>query len=313
MSIFPKILLAIDGSESAELAARTVVDLSTRLDSELHVIYVTPEHSYHHAYYDLRHREEVEQFRREDQRVLDELADRMREAGGTVAETHLRVGEAAKEIVDLAEELGAGLIVMGSRGHSRISRLLMGSVSDSVVRHAHCSVLVVRGDEHGEEGRSYPPSNILLAFDGSKSSSEAAQAAAEIANATDSELHIVFVLQPDRYEPHLGPEMWEGWQAGLERAKQHARSWVEGQAERIRGERTKSVEAHLALGKPAEEIVRLAEELGAGLIVVGSRGLGGIRRALIGSVSDSVVRHAHSSVLVVRVGEAIGSRKVKSA
>jgi nucleotide-binding universal stress UspA family protein len=54
------------------------------------------------------------------------------------------------------------------------------------------------------------------------------------------------------------------------------------------------------MGKAAAEIVELAEELGAGLVVVGSRGLGGIRRALMGSVSDSVVRHAHCPVLVVR-------------
>jgi nucleotide-binding universal stress UspA family protein len=54
------------------------------------------------------------------------------------------------------------------------------------------------------------------------------------------------------------------------------------------------------MGTPAAEVVDLAEELGVGLIVVGSRGLGGIRRALIGSVSDSMVRHAHCPVLVVR-------------
>ena len=59
-------------------------------------------------------------------------------------------------------------------------------------------------------------------------------------------------------------------------------------------------EAHLRIGKPDEEIVSQAEELGAGLIVIGSRGLGGIRCALMGSVSDSVVRHAHCPVLVVR-------------
>lgn len=155
MSIPPKILLATDGSEDSELAARTAIDLSKRLDSQLHVVYVTPEHAYHHAYYHLRHREEVERFRREDRLMLDELADRVREAGGILAETHLRVGDAAKEIVGAAEELGAGLIVVGSRGRGRMRRLLMGSVSDSVVRHAHCSVLVVRVGEvmssHKEE------------------------------------------------------------------------------------------------------------------------------------------------------------------
>jgi nucleotide-binding universal stress UspA family protein len=107
--------------------------------------------------------------------------------------------------------------------------------------------------------------------------------------------------------------MWEGWEEGLERAKRHARSWLEGEAERMRGERAKSSEAHLVLGRPDAGFVWLAEELDAGLVVVGSRGLGGIRRALLGSVSDSVLRHAHCPVLVVRVREAMSSRSEKSA
>ncbi|AHY48029.1 Universal stress protein family [Rubrobacter radiotolerans] len=54
------------------------------------------------------------------------------------------------------------------------------------------------------------------------------------------------------------------------------------------------------MGRPDAEVVALAEEIGAGLIVLGSRGLGGMKRVLMGSVSDSVVRHAHCPVLVVR-------------
>jgi nucleotide-binding universal stress UspA family protein len=94
--------------------------------------------------------------------------------------------------------------------------------------------------------------------------------------------------------------MWEGWEEGFEQAKRSARSWVEEQAERMRGEGVKVVESHLLLGRPDAAIVWLTDELGAGLVVVGSRGLGGIRRTLIGSVSDSVVRHAHCSVMVIR-------------
>jgi nucleotide-binding universal stress UspA family protein len=80
-------------------------------------------------------------------RVLETEVEKVREAGGTVAQIHLRTGKAAAEIVDLAEELGAGLVVVGSRGLGGIRRALMGSVSDSVVRHAHCPVLVVRREE----------------------------------------------------------------------------------------------------------------------------------------------------------------------
>jgi nucleotide-binding universal stress UspA family protein len=312
MSIFPtKILLATDGSEEAELAARTAIDLADATNSELHMIYVglLPKFLDNGPRGRDYNRMAYEELKAESGEMLRKLTWRVKLEGGTVAGAHLRMGGVAEEIVDLAEELGAHLTVMGSRGRGGISRLLMGSVSDSVVRHAHCSVLVVRGDGHGEEGQAFLPGKILLAFDGSKASSEAARAATEIATATDSELHVVYVLQPERYEPHLGPEMWEGWEVGFERAKRHAHSWLEGKAERMQVEGTKTVEAHLVLGRPDAGIVWLAEELDAGLVVVGSRGLGAIKRALIGSVSDSVVRHAHCPVLVMRPREAVGSQK----
>jgi len=315
VSIFPtKILLANDGSE-AELAARTAIDLTDAMISELHISYVGVLPKFLKGGPGTRDYDGVmyEQIERESREMLRKLAWRVKVASGTVAAAHLRMGQADEEIVDLAAELRADLIVMVSRGRGGLKRLLMGSVSHPVVRHAHCSVMVVRGEWHGEEEQASPLGKILLAFEPSKASSEAARAATEIANATNSKLHIVYVLKPDQYKPYPGPEMWVGWEEGLERAKRHSCSWVEGQAKRIRGEGVKVVEAHLALGKPDEEIVRLAEELGMSLIVVGSRGLGRIRRLLIGSVSDSVVRRAHCPVLVVRVGEAMSSRKERSA
>jgi nucleotide-binding universal stress UspA family protein len=76
--------------------------------------------------------------------VLETEVQKIRSWGGTVAGEHLIEGWVAPGIVELAEETGAGLIVMGSRGLGGIRRALMGSVSDSVVRHAHCPVMVVR-------------------------------------------------------------------------------------------------------------------------------------------------------------------------
>ena len=93
-----------------------------------------------------------QQFEQMSRRVLDTQAEKVREVGGTITQAHLRMGKAPTEIVDLAEELGAGLVVLGSRGLGGIRRALMGSVSDSVVRHAHCPVLVVRKDKTGEVG-----------------------------------------------------------------------------------------------------------------------------------------------------------------
>jgi nucleotide-binding universal stress UspA family protein len=75
---------------------------------------------------------------------LNAQVEEIEAAGSSVAQTHLRVGKPDAEIVALGEELGAGLIVVGSRGRGGVRRALTGSVCDSVVRHAHCPVLVVR-------------------------------------------------------------------------------------------------------------------------------------------------------------------------
>jgi nucleotide-binding universal stress UspA family protein len=149
MSIFPtKILLATDGSEDAQLAVTTAVDLSKRLDSELHVVYVEPMPERHGTRMmrfavDLPV-EVVERAEKEAKTKLEEQVQQIKQAGGQVAQAHAKEGLPAAEIVSLADELGVGLIVLGSRGLGGIRRALMGSVSDSVVRHAHCPVLVVR-------------------------------------------------------------------------------------------------------------------------------------------------------------------------
>ncbi len=141
MSIFPtKILLATDGSREAQLAANTAADLANTTNSELHLVHVSELRPTFLA----QTEEEPAELQREAQRLLDEQLRTLEEAGGTVKEAHLRQGAADEEIVELAESLGVGLIVMGSRGRGRIRRALMGSVSDSVVRHAHCPVTIVR-------------------------------------------------------------------------------------------------------------------------------------------------------------------------
>jgi len=151
MSIFPTtILMATDGSKEAQLAAKTAADLAKSTNSELHLIYVGHMPS---IFYespgtmaldpDLQSRME-EEAEEAAKTKLEKQVQKIREAGIEVAGVHTRVGFPDAEIVGLAGKLGAGLIVMGSRGRGPLKRALMGSVSDSVVRHAHCPVMVVR-------------------------------------------------------------------------------------------------------------------------------------------------------------------------
>ncbi|CAA9464756.1 MAG: Universal stress protein UspA and related nucleotide-binding proteins [uncultured Rubrobacteraceae bacterium] len=152
MSIFPaKILLATDGSADADLALTTAVDLANSTNSELHVItaapgvpdpvYATHEASFNYETYE----QAMEAVRSDARHILDEQVEKVERAGGRVAGVHLKTDERRDQaIVHLADEIEAGLIVMGSRGLGGLRRALMGSVSDSVVRHAHCPVLIVR-------------------------------------------------------------------------------------------------------------------------------------------------------------------------
>ncbi len=150
MSIFPtKILVATDGSEEARLAAEAAAELSKETGSEVHVAYVLPslvELRGHHLYSKEVMQSVLEQAEGEARSLLEEQVKQIEASGGKVAETHLETGKPDKEIVRLSEDLGVGTIVIGSRGLGAISRALMGGVSESVIRHAHCPVFVVRGD-----------------------------------------------------------------------------------------------------------------------------------------------------------------------
>ena len=146
-STFPtRILLATDGSPHAQLAAMKAVDLAKSTNARLHVVAVG--RTFPAAVYDVYADTESEDLRREAQEILDEQVRKIEEVGGTVAIAHLKMNERRDEaIVHLAEEIGADLIVMGSRGFGGLRRALLGNVADSVVRHAHCPVLVVRPTE----------------------------------------------------------------------------------------------------------------------------------------------------------------------
>jgi nucleotide-binding universal stress UspA family protein len=188
VSIFPtKVLLATDDSGDAELAATTAFSLAKSTDSELHVVHVwRPVPSVH---FDALIRQEMH---RDAQEILSGQVKKVEGLGAPVAEVHLREGDASEEIITLAAEIGAGLAAVGSRGRGRIRRLLMGSISDAVVRHAHCPVVVARWKPVAF------PAKILLATDGSEEATLATQTATDLVERTGSELHVV---QVGRYRP----------------------------------------------------------------------------------------------------------------
>jgi nucleotide-binding universal stress UspA family protein len=145
-----KILLATDGSLEDSRAAEIAANLSGAFDSELHLVYVEPipeAYAWTEAVINPEFGNELRERAEKDSRTkLDQEVEKIKDLGGEVGKVHARLGRPDSEIVQLAEEIGADLVVLGSRGIGLLRRALMGSVSSSVVRHTHCSVLVVRDD-----------------------------------------------------------------------------------------------------------------------------------------------------------------------
>ena len=181
---FHGVLLATNGSSDANLVARAGVDLEGKGGAGLHVVHVW--HDVPSPHLRAYMKAELE---RQGREVLDEQVKRIEDAGGTVLGAHLRKGRAAEEIVGLAEEIGVGLIVLGSRGLGPVGRLVMGSVSEGVVHHARVPVLVMRGGV-----QAWPPSRIVVADD-TFEGTEADKLAAHVAGLFGAEVILVRVYQ----------------------------------------------------------------------------------------------------------------------
>lgn len=294
--MFPtKILLATDGSPESALATRTAIEMANKTGSELGVAHVEEVPVLAHSY---ARGEAGEGEATRARQWLEDQVEKINEAGGNVTESHLRLGRPAHQIVRLSEEMGAGLIVIGNQGLSAFRRFLMGSVSEMVVRYAQCPVYVVRGGA-GEERL---PSRVLFATDGSTRSEAAAGVAAEFSEKLGSELHLAHVeIIPSVFTmPDVKTRDIDYDDSLPENVEREGRERLENQERQVEEAGGRVAESYLRAGDPTREIVDTAARLDAGAIVIGSRSFGALERALLGSVPEGVVRHAHCPVMVVR-------------
>lgn len=137
-----KILVATDGSDESHLAIQKGAHLAQLEDAELHLVHVGLLSEWVHP--DTLSAKQYDKLEQKAQDLLDEEVAYAEDIGGTVTESHLRMGEADSRIIDLSEELGVDLIVVGTRGRDSFKRLVLGSDSENILRYAHCTVMVVR-------------------------------------------------------------------------------------------------------------------------------------------------------------------------
>lgn len=295
MRFFPmKVLLATDGSEDANLAARAAIEISDRTASELHVVHVLqplPSYAYPElaldAYSLVRDRQD-----RQAQALLAAEVKRIQDEGGNVTEVHLRRGSATDEILGLAESLGAGMIVVGSRGLGPLKRLVVGSVSEGVVRGATCPVLVLRGGPD-----AWPPRRVVVGDDGSETAKDAGELAASIGGLFDAK---GLLVQAYPRLPEIDAEGRGSNPRTTDDELHREEKALENRAMGIEDALGVRLRIRIAVGDPAAILLEAAEEDVAEttLVAVGNRGLDAMQRIRFGSVSTKVLHAAKGPVLI---------------
>jgi nucleotide-binding universal stress UspA family protein len=221
---------------------------------------------------------------------------------------HLEVveGNTVGEILFAAERLQSDLLVMGTHGRSGFERLVLGSVTEKVLRKAGCPVLSVpRGTKDAVPATPVVFKEILCAIDFSDCSMNALNYAMSLAQETDARLTVLHVLEltPD-WPPRAAGEV-EVWSQRITdyiaAAEQDRRERLAAAVpDRVRAYCT--VETVMANGTPYREILRVAEERASGLIVIGIHGRSAADVLFFGSTAQHVVRRATCPVLTIRMG-----------
>jgi nucleotide-binding universal stress UspA family protein len=256
--VFRKILAGTDGSDTATLALDHAADLAVKLDAELTIV------SAHGS--DASTAESVNDPSRVIAGALLRDAEQRYGARSHLV-TRMESGAAAEVLVDLAEREGFDLVVVGNRGISAPSILRPASVPDRVARRAPVAVLVV--DTVG--GRAPGYRRILAGTDGSSTAEKAVEAAVDLAGALSAELELVAATGSDREGRRILDSVRTRWP---------------------------DLSAHLVSGEPAEALSNLTKSGEYDLLVLGNKGMAGLRRAL-GSVPARVLRRAPTSVLII--------------
>jgi nucleotide-binding universal stress UspA family protein len=287
-----RVLLATDGSKDARTAAEFLKDFPLPGGATIRIVTVVtlprsaldvpPVAAFN------------ESLLAEGRRVVEEARTLL----GPRAAVEERVvqGTPKEEIVRAAEEWPADLVVVGGRGLGGVRGFLLGSVSQTVARHVHCPVLVVKG-------RARPLASVLLATDGSDGANEAIRFLLSLPLVRNTKVRLLSAVESTPY-PASAPKMiraqLKGMIAQLERERRAEVEKVLDRAARELKAKVTRLTRSMPTGHPAREVVAAAASFDADLVVVGARGLGGMKRLLLGSVSERVLHDARCPVLIVK-------------
>ena len=293
-----KILIALDGSEGAAMARDLVVSLALPDSTEVHLVaaYQVPTDWAPELGAGLAWIDDAETAMQETlHETLATMAAPFVASGITPVE-HVVRGRAATAICTVARQIGADLVVTGSRGRGVIASTLLGSVAAEVATDAPCPVLVARG---GRVAR------LLVATDGSPSAEHIPDRLEAWAffRGLPADVVSVSISESPTFELIVGLYTLGDERLANKRRDLHDRyrRSAEAMAERLSGIGIPAT-AHVRTGDVAHEILSAARDHGADLVITGSRGLGALDRLLLGSVARNVLTHFAGSVLIMREG-----------
>lgn len=303
--MFKKILVCTDGSASALEATRIGADLARRLGAEVVVLNVFPDFyadaAYLGAWTLTAHQASLDRNAKAREEAIEKSAQPHFERTGVSCRFMQERGQPVQGILHVAAREKVDLIVIGSRGLSGLTELFLGSVSDGVLHHAVCPVLIVQGGNAPSGTGEFR--NILLASDSSASADNALTTAVQLARTFATSLTVlnVFETYPDLiYQPANaigGMEIVSDFHP--EDYASHLLEMVTQQTSIAAKEAGVSSFVYQEHGHPGKSIVRFAVKHNSDLIVMGHRGLGGFKEMLLGSVSNYVAHHAECPILII--------------
>lgn len=283
MGKYKKILVAFDGSESSRNALHQAFTLANDEKCWITVVSVAPPYT---GDLDLIAVKDVlSAMRKPCEEALRE-AEKIAEKERALIKTVCEEGEPHERVVDLADAENCDVIVMGRRGVRRLERVLIGSVTARVIGHSQRDVLVVpRNTAIGWK-------KILIATDGSRYSKAATEKAIAFAKSYGGEISVISVVD-------VPTEFYAEAPKAVEDMIRQARGYTVDVKKQAEKEGVKA-EGFTAEGEAYEAIIKLAKEQAVNMIVMGSHGRTGLRRLLMGSVTEKVIGHALCPVLVVK-------------
>jgi len=287
-----RILIAVDGSASSDAVIQEAAARPWPKGTEMRLVTAVD------PYFFTRAPLLLDEVKLRTGEGLEEDAQPLREAGWAVSTTAL-AGNPRHVLTKTAGDWKADLIILGSHGRGAFSRLLLGSTAQAVVRHATCSVEIVRPREksHTEPAGM----RVLIPTDGSEYAQMALHAVAEQPWPGGSEFLIVacpefpvIIGEYPYYAPEQVTEMAKGSEMHATESEASGADLLSKAGLRVSRQVTEAKDA------PSRSILAAADSWEADLIVMGSHGRRGFDRIVLGSVSESVAMHARCSVEVVR-------------